>query len=207
MDEFDRLSATDQPQDSVPEGPLVVVTFQKDPHQIHKYLESEPKALGISEILFSLFQISLCIITLKFDVSQQHSDYAVIVGSVFVMIAGVMAIAATNLHLPTVKACLGLQVLACLASISNMFVCASKMTFAVGPQFCWMHEHNSTISRICQMMSDAYEHHQTNSFLVNTALVAISATLAAYCCKVVDCCCPKSKMPVITINNTPQAQQ
>ncbi|XP_023688210.1 uncharacterized protein [Paramormyrops kingsleyae] len=207
MDELDRLSATDQPQASVPEeGPLVVVTFQKDPHQIHKYLESEPKALGISEILFSLFQISLSIITLNFDINLEHSEYAVIVGSVFIMVAGGTAIAAKNLHLPTVKACLGLQVLACLASISNMFVCAGKMTMAPIPESCWMHGHNSNITKTCQMINDAYDHFNTNSFLVNTTLVAISATLAAYCCKVVDCCCPKSKTPVITVN-APQTQQ
>lgn len=37
-------------EEAVPaaEGPLVAVTFQKTPHKKQKYLESEPKALGVN---------------------------------------------------------------------------------------------------------------------------------------------------------------
>ena len=37
-------------EEAVPgaEGPLVTVTFQRTPHKKQKYLESQPKALGVN---------------------------------------------------------------------------------------------------------------------------------------------------------------
>ncbi|ROL45650.1 hypothetical protein DPX16_17766 [Anabarilius grahami] len=71
--------------------------------------------------------------------------------SVIIIIAGRLAIAAQNLHLPTT----------------------------------------------------GFENYLALQKLVLSVQIALSATLAAYCCKVIQCCCPTSSMPVITVNRLP----
>ena len=40
----------------------------------------------------------------------------------------------------------------------------------------------------------AEEHYSAEAIVVLVTLIAISATLAAYCCKVIQCCSPVSHM-------------
>ena len=47
-------------------------------------------------------------------------------------------------------------------------------------------------SNSCQQASTG--HYLAELVLINTALIAISVTLAAYCCKVVNCCSPGQRM-------------
>uniref|UniRef100_A0A8C1G7K1 Uncharacterized protein n=1 Tax=Cyprinus carpio TaxID=7962 RepID=A0A8C1G7K1_CYPCA len=72
------------------------VTFQKNPSQKYKYLEAEPKILGVTEIALTVF----C-----------NNNVEFLIG----IISGSVAIAAQKLHLPTLKACLGMQVVTCVA--------------------------------------------------------------------------------------------
>ncbi|XP_061139938.1 uncharacterized protein LOC133157414 [Syngnathus typhle] len=98
-------SASDEaiaPESST-QNPLVSVTFQRDPNRKQKYLEAEPKALGL-------------------------------------------------------RAGLGMQILSTVASFFN------------------------------------------------SSRFAISVTLAVYACKVVNCCGPAGKMPVITVQTPPPAE-
>ncbi|KPP57238.1 Membrane-spanning 4-domains subfamily A member 4A-like, partial [Scleropages formosus] len=201
------------------EGPLVAVSFQKNREQVRKYLEAEPKALGvairhersaapsaipcpfrrmsaISEILLSMFIVNTSIITLTSNVNQHNMDIVQIISSLFLIVAGAVAIAAKNLHLPTVKACLGLQVLACMACVVNFIVSCAKFSDPPISYFCWIARYsgNTNQNAFCTMLISTFEHYNAVAFVVHMALMAISATLAAYCCKVIDCCCPKSKM-------------
>ncbi|XP_018588726.1 uncharacterized protein LOC108922831 [Scleropages formosus] len=199
-------AVSDQPPSSGPEeGPLVAVSFQKNREQVRKYLEAEPKALGISEILLSMFIVNTSIITLTSNVNQHNMDIVQIISSLFLIVAGAVAIAAKNLHLPTVKACLGLQVLACMACVVNFIVSCAKFSDPPISYFCWIARYsgNTNQNAFCTMLISTFEHYNAVAFVVHMALMAISATLAAYCCKVIDCCCPKSKMPVITVNVPP----
>ncbi|KAG7464603.1 hypothetical protein MATL_G00167390 [Megalops atlanticus] len=189
------------------DGPLVSVSFQKNPQHVRKYLEAEPKALGVTQITLSVFKISMSLSTLSNGFEDVTLDVIHFAGSLLVIIAGSVAVAAQNLHLPTLRACLGMQVLACAASVVGIFI----SFFQVGTNYssigCWLMKTNGTEQHtICQTLSTVLELYLAEGLLIHTALAAICATLAAYCCKVINCCTPMSKMTVITIN-TPPAQQ
>ncbi|XP_022518722.2 uncharacterized protein LOC111189325 isoform X2 [Astyanax mexicanus] len=127
-------------------GALVEVTFQKDPNQELKYLEAEPKALGVTQISLSLFLICISITSLKKSV---YTAQIVLCGlSTVGIIAGSVAIAAQSLRLPKI----------------------------------------------------AYDHVKGLEMLALGAQIAISATLSAFCCKVIQCCSPRSSIPIIVLN-------
>ncbi|KAL4631443.1 hypothetical protein GN956_G15493 [Arapaima gigas] len=184
---------TDQPPPSGPEdGPLVALTFQKNPQQVLKYLEAEPKALGVTEIFLSIFTISTSLITLTSNLEHENFDIAHIVLSLFVIVAGGVAIAARNLHQATLNACLALQVIACIASVISFLINCGKLVNVPLEYRCL--EEYSLETSMCNKLINGIQHYHAVGFVVHTALIAISATLAAYCCKVINCCCPKSKM-------------
>uniref|UniRef100_A0A4W5K1C2 Uncharacterized protein n=1 Tax=Hucho hucho TaxID=62062 RepID=A0A4W5K1C2_9TELE len=188
------------------EGPLVAVTFQRNPHQKQKYLESQPKALGVTQIALSVFYISSVIVIFTNDLSMVVLDLPQIIGSVFLIIAGSLAIAAQNLHLPTLKACLGMQVVACVASVFNLIISVSRME---APSYvCWKYSQGNLTDyyKTCVLFNNSASHYFAELVLIQTALIAISVTLAAYCCKVANCCSPGPQMPVITVQ-VPPAQQ
>ncbi|KAL1007463.1 hypothetical protein UPYG_G00087160 [Umbra pygmaea] len=188
------------------EAPLVSVTFQRNPHQKNKYLESEPKALGITQIVLSVFHIISVLMTSITGMSTLFGIIPHMIGSVFVIIAGILAIAAQSLHLPTLKACLGMQVVACGASMNN-FVFSVAMTFEPF-HYCWYYENfqNSEGRRICNAIRASTTHFYAEWILIQIALFVMSATLAAYCCKVVRCCSAGERMPVITVQAAPPQQ-
>ncbi|KAJ8254763.1 hypothetical protein GJAV_G00197100 [Gymnothorax javanicus] len=198
----------DQASASIPgnqDGPLVAVTFKKKPHQSQKYLEGEPKALGVTQICLSVFQITM---VLGFHmVIYQNSDFFMvsqIIGSLLVIIAGSIAVAAQSLHLPTIKACLGMQVLATMMSVINVLASAESVA-GFGP--CWPSDYNDTVSSdLCRNLLSGREHYFAEILLSNIAVVAICVALAAYCCKAVNCCTPRANTPVITINGPPAQQ-
>ncbi|KAF4089357.1 hypothetical protein AMELA_G00065240 [Ameiurus melas] len=124
-------------------GSLVEVKFQKNPYQTQKYLEAEPKALGVTQIMLSLFFLSILGATL----SNQDELTAIIrafISSVSI-IAGSVAIAAQNLHLPTLKACLGMQVVACLLSVICFIISLNLILEMSFFPHCWYDYGNGTL--------------------------------------------------------------
>ncbi|XP_035375615.1 uncharacterized protein LOC113584716 isoform X1 [Electrophorus electricus] len=179
-------------------GALVEVAFQKDPYQKNKYLEAEPKALGITQIMLSLFLMSI-----RYAISGNESMAHLIFGglSLFGLIAGGVAVGAQNLHLPTLKACLGVQVVMCVVSVFCMITNLGTEFESPGFRFCWRDSQNSTSGRIlCGKLLDMYEHVIGVKLLAQAAQIALSATLAAFCCKVIQCCSPRTSVPVIAVN-------
>ncbi|XP_037387804.1 uncharacterized protein LOC108440106 isoform X1 [Pygocentrus nattereri] len=183
-------------------GALVEVTFQKNPHQEQKYLEAEPKALGLTQIMLSLFAISISI------VASYRNEYIIIPYSITCslstlgIIAGSVAIAAQNLHLPKLKACLVMQILTCVAA-GVCFIINLVVTVDMGSVYaCWQYNYeNSTLHQdLCERMLEAHSHLVGLKMLCQAAQVAISATLAAFCCKVIQCCSPRASMPMIVVN-------
>lgn len=190
--------------------PMVAVTFQRNPHRKQKYLEAMPKALGVTEITLSVHQ--LCSFTLLSATKTYYTaiNSIIAIGPVLLVVAGILALAAQNLHVPTLKACLGMQVVACVFSVFNLFEILLDWSMLVAVMQCWEHSHymehyNSTqdYSKTCILIEDALSRYIAVSILVQAALFAISVTLAAYCCKAVNCCSPISRMPVITIQAPP----
>ncbi|XP_061768381.1 membrane-spanning 4-domains subfamily A member 4A-like isoform X2 [Nerophis ophidion] len=179
------------------QNPLVTVSFQRDANRKQKYLEAEPKALGITST--SVFH------------SQNHGttgiDVTFIILSILVVIAGSVAIASKNLHLPLLKACLGMQIVACLASFVNI-ICILMNYEQYYYTACWHYAHGNqtTYSDDCHILERTRSHLFGESILIQVTLMAISATLASYCCKVVNCCAPAPKMPVITLQTQPAEQ-
>ncbi|KAF7653333.1 hypothetical protein LDENG_00084220 [Lucifuga dentata] len=189
------------------QSPLVQVTFQRNPARMQKYLESEPKALGITQIVLSVFEISSLALFLAEGLSFAETDVPIIIASLLVIIAGSVAVAAQNLHLPTLKACLGMQIIASAASLMNVIVTLNKLDWV--PIRCWNYHHDDNVTvnreaaRDCIDAENAYSHLYAENMVIHMTLVAISITLAAYCCKVINCCSPARKMPVITVQTAP----
>ncbi|CAB1421324.1 unnamed protein product [Pleuronectes platessa] len=187
--------------------PLVEVSFQKNIHRNQKYLEAEPKALGVTQIGLSVFQIICVAVFLAKGLSHIGIDIPFFISSILVLIAGSVAVAAQNLHLPTLRACLGMQIVASGASLYNVVCSLIKMEDT--PTYCWHYYYdNSTLrtGEICHSIENIRSHFYAESVLIHAALLAISVTLAAYCCKVVNCCAPAPRMTVITVQ-APAVQQ
>lgn len=188
-------------------GALVEVTFQKNPNQELKYLEAEPKALGITQISLSLFLISINITSMKKGI---YTAQIILCGlSTVGIIAGSVAIAAQSLRLPKLKACLGMQIVLCVVSVNSFFMSSGVMMHTNLYESCWDFVHDNRTSDqyyICERLSSAYDHVKGLEMLALGAQIAISATLAAFCCKVVQCCSPRSSIPMIVLN-TPSAPQ
>lgn len=188
------------------ESPLVAVTFQRNVHRKQKYLEAEPKALGITQIGLSVFQIICVSVFLAKGLSHMETDIPFIIASLLVVIAGSVAIAAQNLHLPTLRGCLGMQIVACGASVFNIICTLVKMDNV--PSYCWhyYYENSSHNADTCHKIESSQDHFYAEGAVIQATLLAISAALAAYCCKVVNCCSPAPKMPVITVQAPPVQQ-
>lgn len=186
------------------QSPLIAVTFQRDVHRTEKYLEAEPKALGITQIGLSVFQIiSMAVFQAK-SLSRLSTDIPFFISSILVVIAGNLAVAAQNLQLPMLRACLGMQIVACCASVFNIILAVVKAEEI--PPYCWHYYYdNFTLhyGETCRYIENTQSHYSAESLVIQFTLLAISATLAAYCCKVVNCCGPAPKMPVITVQAPP----
>ncbi|KAM4537209.1 uncharacterized protein PAE49_021567 [Odontesthes bonariensis] len=191
------------------QNPLIAVTFQRNVHRKQKYLEAEPKALGITQIGLSAYKIICVGVFQAKGLSQLNTDIPFFISSLLVLIAGHVAVAAQNLHLPTLRACLGMQIVACGASIFNIVCTLIKMEEV--SYYCWHYYYendNSThnYGEICHQIESIQSHFYAGGVVIQATLLAISATLAAYCCKVVNCCGPAPKIPVIAVQ-TPPAEQ
>ncbi|KAK5848707.1 hypothetical protein PBY51_006299 [Eleginops maclovinus] len=189
------------------QAPLVSVSFQRSVNRKQKYLEAEPRALGITQIGLSLFQIISSVVFLSNGLNTAQTDLTIIVASVLVVIAGTLTVAAQNLQLPMLRACLGMQIVAVGASVTNMIISLVKMNEI--PYFCWHYYYDvnsTTYGDICHNIEGTISHFCSEFVLIHVALVTISITVAAYCCKVVNCCSPAPKMPVITVQAPPTQQ-
>ncbi|XP_034021152.1 uncharacterized protein LOC117505704 [Thalassophryne amazonica] len=190
-------------------GPLVAVTFERNASRKEKFLESEPQALGITQIGLGVFQIVWKSLLVAQGLTSIWAHLPIIISSLLVIIAGSLAIAGQNLHLPTLKACLGMQIVACGTSFISIFVSLTVSEF-LGIHCYSKYYENGTYTYMylesCQTIEKVSEHINGETMLIKATLVAISAALAAYCCKVVNCCSPAPNMPVITVQAPPTAQ-
>ncbi|XP_048125914.1 uncharacterized protein LOC125311685 isoform X1 [Alosa alosa] len=182
-------------------GPLVQVTFQKDPNRKKKYLESEPKALGCTQIVLAFFLVNAGLL----NGSLWWSTVEIING-IFPIIAGSVAIAAQNLSLRTFRACLGLQVftsIICGVTLLCMLGMLEDMHHHDPCRYWTYDEVNGTVYEACTMLLQVEDHYSAGTKVVLATILGISITLAAYCCKVIQCCSPAGFMPVITVNAPP----
>lgn len=190
-------------------SPLVSVSFQKNEQRKFKFLEGEPKALGITQICMSIFHISCIASLLAVGQIRGSLEIPVIVSSVLIFIAGALAIAAKNLHLPTLRACLGMEIVAAIASLLNLIITLIQMNDWHYAYFCYHHFYNEPTNedlKHCRSAERAHAHLFAELVVVQVALFAISVTLVVYAGKVGNCCAPSPKVPVITIQAPPAPQ-
>ncbi|XP_049601637.1 membrane-spanning 4-domains subfamily A member 4A [Syngnathus scovelli] len=192
-----------EPESST-QNPLVTVTFQRDPNRKQKYLEAEPKALGITQILLSVHQIASQSI-LPPTAYYPTNEVPYYVALVVVMVAGSVAIAAKNLHLPTLQASFGMQLLSSGASFFNViWILVDLDTYY--DRVCWRYAETNTTEQTCKDIEHVKKLVFGQKMIIQVALFAISVTLAIYACKVINCCGPAGKMPVITVQTPPPAE-
>uniref|UniRef100_A0A8C1PP91 Uncharacterized protein n=1 Tax=Cyprinus carpio TaxID=7962 RepID=A0A8C1PP91_CYPCA len=186
------MSSTDEPriesgEDRNP-GEVLHIRFQKNPNQKLKYLEAEPKILGVREpiALYSSNADRLNLIWRNYFFFSPN-------------------IACNFVFLFQLKACLGMQVVACMASVISIFL---HISIFPAVYYCWAHDLESSQKTTCQNVTVSQKHMYLNNSetLVIGVHIALSATLAAYCCKVIQCCSPVSSVPVITVNGPPDPQ-
>uniref|UniRef100_A0A671LK97 Uncharacterized protein n=1 Tax=Sinocyclocheilus anshuiensis TaxID=1608454 RepID=A0A671LK97_9TELE len=130
-----------------------------------KYLEAEPKILGKN--------------ILQYDLAYHYVFFKQGI------ISGAVAVAAQNLHLRTLKACLGMQVVTCVAYT----FCLMGTSVELDPHLigCW-HHNDSEITH----ENDTCIQLEVSKTVINVTQIVLSVTLAAYCCKVIPCCTPRS---------------
>ncbi|XP_020778917.2 membrane-spanning 4-domains subfamily A member 4A-like isoform X3 [Boleophthalmus pectinirostris] len=160
-------------------SPLVSVSFQGNERRKLKFLEGEPKALGITQICLILFHES-CIASFVYTgLSRWSMNITYIIASVFVLIGGCLAIAAKNLHLPTIRACLVMEFLSSVACFFNILFILNDMQF-----YFPCHYSSTNQDKLhCKNLSNAHMHLFAELLLVHVALFAISVTLMVYACK------------------------
>ncbi|NP_001373646.1 uncharacterized protein LOC100001422 isoform 2 [Danio rerio] len=196
-------AAARSPSDSGEAGTLVEVSFQKNPRHKYKYLEGEPKILGITEIAITVFFIGWRI-SFYLEAYAWTTNTTILLSSIGI-IAGSVAIAAQNLHLPTLKACLGMQVVTSVAYFVCIIITLNEQHFHPGRCWTYFDNYHEQIpsNSTCLHTEKLFNQLILLDELLETVQIVLAITLAAYCCKVIPCCSPRSNVPVIVM--TPPA--
>ncbi|XP_060790368.1 uncharacterized protein LOC132894494 [Neoarius graeffei] len=188
-------------------GALMEVKFQKKPDQTQKYLEAEPKALGVTQIMLSLYIMGTIFCHLNTDVDLTLTLILNPICSSANIIAGSVAIAAQNLDLTTLKACLGMQLVACVMSVISFLNSLGNAEGYDVFHICWESYLNGTSQTdMCERLLAIYQPLNGTECLMQVTQIALSATLAAFCCKVIQCCSPRTSVPVVVVNAPPGPQ-
>nr|XP_055053361.1 uncharacterized protein LOC129438579 isoform X3 [Misgurnus anguillicaudatus] len=115
------------------------------------------------------------------------------------IIAGSLAIAAQNLHIPTLKACLGMQIVTCLI-YGFILIISFDHHFSPADTACYYPYNESRYELpLCKSLLTGLSQMDAIDNLTEAVQIALSITLAAYCCKVIQCCSPRSQVPVIVM--------
>ncbi|XP_055053354.1 membrane-spanning 4-domains subfamily A member 4A isoform X2 [Misgurnus anguillicaudatus] len=173
---------------------ILEVTFQKNPDQKNKFLEAESKILGVTQIM-----LTVLLITSKIAYFSHWIGNIGIGCSCVGIIAGSLAIAAQNLHIPTLKACLGMQIVTCLI-YGFILIISFDHHFSPADTACYYPYNESRYELpLCKSLLTGLSQMDAIDNLTEAVQIALSITLAAYCCKVIQCCSPRSQVPVIVM--------
>ncbi|XP_066578732.1 uncharacterized protein LOC136768421 isoform X3 [Amia ocellicauda] len=136
------------------EGPLVTVSFQKNSSFTQKFLEGEPKALGITQIMLSVHVISIALMNWFNEMEQLDMMIVRLICSLITIIAGGVAISASNLHMPRIKACMAMEIIGCVCSVFVIYANLAIHTNSPIMYSCWMHLDKTMVEeRVCQQLT------------------------------------------------------
>ncbi|XP_065131523.1 membrane-spanning 4-domains subfamily A member 4A-like [Paramisgurnus dabryanus] len=172
---------------------LLEVTFQRNPNQNKKFLEAEPKILGATQIMLTVLFLTSKIANFSHWIGTSVEIGCSCVG----IIAGSLAIAAQNLHFPTIKACLGMQIVTCLI-YGLILIISFDYHMNDAESACFYNESRYELP-LCKSLLAGFSQMVSIGNLMEAVQIALSITLAAYCCKVIQCCSPRSHVPVIVM--------
>ncbi|KAK7910264.1 hypothetical protein WMY93_014948 [Mugilogobius chulae] len=187
----------------VSNNPLVSVSFQRDEQRKQKFLEGEPKALGITQVNLIIFHTCCIAVMFGNGVSRDGLEIYYFVSSGIIFAAGILAILSKNLKIPMLRACVGMELVSSVISIFNLILTASRMGYY---NYCYYYHSTEEDRTICKNEEAARMHLLTELVIIELVLFAISVTLMIYACKVANCCSVAPKVPVITIQAPPAAQ-
>ncbi|XP_041093406.1 uncharacterized protein LOC121305730 isoform X2 [Polyodon spathula] len=192
------------------EGPAVTIHFEKAQNRIQKFREGHPGPLGVTQIMLGLFNFGFIIIlTVQFQKPSEDIWFH-ITAAFLVLIAGALAIACDKtLRLPLIKACLGMEVLgsAYICFILFFFGSFTVVNYPDYQAYCEYHFENETHSqelRLCQKYEIVKNYVVMEMDFVFLTQVAVSITIASYCCKAVQCCGAPRSVPVISVQQPSQ---
>ncbi|KAL0970491.1 hypothetical protein UPYG_G00242780 [Umbra pygmaea] len=164
------------------------------------YQEFQPKALGVSQITLGVFVLNSVYVSVANRLDKKNVEVTRAIGSLSAIVAGSVAISAQSLHGPTLKACLGTQLTACLMAVFNVVMVGGKLSDTHIVPHCWLFaDYNNTHHHYtCDLLMNAVYAYYVEWFLVHATLLGISVTLTIYSCKLLRFCSP-------TANRTPIA--
>ncbi|XP_041093407.1 uncharacterized protein LOC121305730 isoform X3 [Polyodon spathula] len=173
------------------EGPAVTIHFEKAQNRIQKFREGHPGPLGVTQIMLGLFNFGFIIIlTVQFQ--KPSEDIWFHITAAFL-----------------IKACLGMEVLgsAYICFILFFFGSFTVVNYPDYQAYCEYHFENETHSqelRLCQKYEIVKNYVVMEMDFVFLTQVAVSITIASYCCKAVQCCGAPRSVPVISVQQPSQ---
>ncbi|KAJ0006443.1 hypothetical protein NQD34_013716 [Periophthalmus magnuspinnatus] len=198
------------PDTGLSDSPLVSVSFQRNEQRKLKFLEGEPKALGITQILLIFFHMS-CIATLTASGLGKELAIPHFVASVFKIIVHIPLYKKNTIEMFSVnfklRACLGMEIFSSVACLVNLIVSLLQMESRHSCYYVSDEDRPYCLNaEVCRFYDSANAHLFAELVVIQVALFAISITLTVYACKVVNCCSPAPKVPVIMIQAPPAPQ-
>ncbi|XP_041093193.1 uncharacterized protein LOC121305582 isoform X2 [Polyodon spathula] len=193
-----RTLAMDQPQSTQPssplrpsvreEGPAVTIRFEKVQNRIQKFREGHPGSLGVTQIM-------LCVFFFACGTIQYGSPFA----EHWAEVAAVFLI----------KACFCMEVLgsACTGFMLFIYSWPTVGYYSSYHPYCeyrfWNETHSQEL-KLCQKYELISDFVYMESLFALAAQVAVSITIASYCCKAVQCCGAPRSVPVISVQQPSQ---
>ncbi|XP_012995852.2 uncharacterized protein LOC105020730 isoform X1 [Esox lucius] len=156
------------------------------------YHQFQPKALGVSQITLGVFVLNSVCVGVANRLDKRNEEVTRAIGSLAAIVAGSVAIAARSLHVPTLKACLGTQLAACLMAVFNVVVVGGRLSDTHLVPHCWRFTdyNNTSHDSTCNHLMNAVYPFYVEWFLVQATLLCISVTLTIYSCKLLRFCSP-----------------
>ncbi|XP_067915912.1 membrane-spanning 4-domains subfamily A member 15-like [Heterodontus francisci] len=161
-----------------------------------KFLEGEPKALGVTQVMIGLVEISFGVpLVLTPHLGATSFAASLVMGIVFI-VSGALSIAAgKNPHIKLLRACLAMNIISSFLAACGVVIYI--VNIAMTPECISMSTH-------CEQVGYLYStiYYTLVVLLIFTILeFTVSIVISAFVCKSTRCCHAYSSMPVILLES------